>query len=115
MREEDFYAHQSYVERAADNLAKWLGLPNLSTFDVVILLPLLPALAILISWWLPWERWLWKRFPKMISGPYFLYCAFVLWHFQARWWFIALAVGVGAVLIVGATIEGGKPWRRGPS
>lgn len=110
--ERDFYARKSYGERVADNLAKWLGLPQLTTFDLVILLPLVPAMAVLISWWLPWERWLWKRFSKMISGPYFLYCAVVLWHFHAYWLLIALAAIVGAGLSAVAIAERGKPWRR---
>jgi hypothetical protein len=63
--ERNFYAQKSYAERGADNRAKWSGVPYLSIFDVALLGPLLPALAILISWWLPWE--LWRR--QEPSGP----------------------------------------------
>jgi hypothetical protein len=62
--ERDFYAQKGYAERGTDNLAKWLGVPHLTMFDVVLLVPLIPVLAILISWWLPWERWLFERSPK---------------------------------------------------
>jgi hypothetical protein len=96
MREEDFYQHQGYWERANENLARWLGVQHLTTLDVVILLPLVPLLALGITWWLPWERWLWKNLPKTISGPYLLYCAFALWHFHAHWWLVSLVAIVGA-------------------
>jgi hypothetical protein len=113
--EQNVYPQKSYGERGTDNLAKWLGVPHLTVFDVVLLVPLIPVLAILISWWLPWELWLIERVPRKIAGPYCLYCALVLWHFQARWWFIALAAVVGAGLMAVAIIERGKPWRRDQS
>jgi hypothetical protein len=89
---------QGYWERAADNLASWLGLQHLTTLDFLILQPLFPLLALGITWWLPWERWLWKDLPKTISGPYLLYCAFALWHFQVRWWLVSLVAIIGAGL-----------------
>ena len=49
--ERDFYAQNSYAERGTDNLAKFLGVPHLTMFDVALLIPLIPVLAILISWW----------------------------------------------------------------
>lgn len=49
--ERDFYAQESYAERGTDNLAKWLGVPHLTMFDVALLIPVIPVLAILISWW----------------------------------------------------------------
>jgi hypothetical protein len=52
MREEDFYQHQGYWERANENLARWLGVQHLTTLDVVILMPLVPLLALGITWWL---------------------------------------------------------------
>jgi hypothetical protein len=113
--EQNFYAQKSYAERGTDNLAKWLSVPHVTMFDVVLLLPLIPVLAILISWWLPWERWLFERSPRKIMGPYFLYCALVLWHFHARWWFIALAAVVGAGSLAATIIERGMPWRRDQS
>ena len=113
--ERDFYAQNSYAEHGTDNLAKWLGVPHLTMFDVALLIPLIPVLAIFISWWLPWERWLFERSPRKITGPYFLYCALVLWHFHARWWFIALAAVVGAGSLAATIIERGKPWHRDQS
>jgi hypothetical protein len=34
--ERDFYAQKGYAERGTDNLAKWLGVPHLTMFDVVL-------------------------------------------------------------------------------
>jgi hypothetical protein len=48
----------------------------------------------------------------MIAGPYFLYCAVVIWHFQARWWAIALVAILGAILSGLAIRERLQPWRR---
>ena len=108
----DFYPQQhDYWERANDNLARWLGLQHLTTHDVFILLPLIPLFALLIFWWLPWERWFWRDLPKTISGPYLLYCAFALWHFHARWWLILLVAIIGAGLCAIALKDGGKTWR----
>jgi hypothetical protein len=64
---------------------------------------------------LPWERRLFERSPRKITGPYFLYCALVFWHFHARWWFIALAAVVGAGSLAATIIERGKPWHRDQS
>lgn len=90
--------NSSYGERASDNLAKWLGLGHLSGFDTVLVITLLPVVAIVISWWLPWEKWLFERLARMIAGPYFLYCALVLWHLQAPWWAVVAATIFGAIL-----------------
>src|ERR1700721_2473778 len=49
--ERDFYAQNSYAERGTANLAKLVGVPHLTMFDVALLIPLIPVLAILISWW----------------------------------------------------------------
>jgi hypothetical protein len=56
----------------------------MSTLDVLILIPLIPAAPLVITWWLPWERWLSEEVPKYLLGPYLLYAAFA-----------ALQVGVG--------------------
>jgi hypothetical protein len=53
-----------------------------STLDVLIAAPCVPLLPILITWWLPWERWIpWGKLPKIALGPYLLYASFVAWHF----------------------------------
>ncbi len=55
--------------------------------DVLIFIPLI--LVMPPFWFLPWERWI----PSKIAGPYFLYCAFAVWHFKQSW---------GALLILGS-------------
>jgi hypothetical protein len=113
MKEDDFYQQQpGYWERVVDGLGAWLGL-HLTTLDVVILLPLFPLLPVVVTWWLPWERWLWKPLPRKIGGPYLLYCAFALWHFHARPWWILLVAIIGVGLCAMAYRDDrGKPWRR---
>lgn len=113
LSEQAFYAQKSYAERVTDNVAGWLGLPHVSLFDVVLLATLAPAMAIVISWWLPWERWLFQRLARMIAGPYCLYCAVVIWHFQARWWAIAMVAILGAILCGLAIRERRRASRRG--
>jgi hypothetical protein len=112
IREEDFYQQQGYWERANDNLARWLGVQQLTTYDVFILLPLIPLFALLIIWWAPWEGWFFRDLPKTISGPYLLYCAFALWHFHAPWWPVALLAIIGAALCAIALRDRWKPRRQ---
>jgi O-antigen ligase len=50
--------------------------------DVLVFIPLIPAIPVIATWFLPWERWIPKRIPKKIIGPYLLYCAFALWYFK---------------------------------
>jgi hypothetical protein len=88
--ESAFYqVRPGYWEQGADNLARWLGLPHLTVLDVVILLPLFPLLVVAIIMWAPWEPWVWKNVPKMITGPYLVYCAFAFWHFHWSWWAVS--------------------------
>jgi len=54
--------------------------------DVLIFIPVIPALPVIVTWYLPWERWNPKRIPKSIIGPYLLYCSFAAWHFWGSWW-----------------------------
>jgi hypothetical protein len=60
----------------------------------------------------PWEPWVWNNVPKAISGPYLLYCAFALWHFQARWWLVSLVAIVGAARCAIALKDRRKPLRQ---
>src|SRR5579863_6730046 len=58
-----------------------------STLDVLILVPVIPLVFILVTCWLPWERWLsWDELPNRILGPYLLYAAFAAWHVKLPWW-----------------------------
>jgi hypothetical protein len=104
---------KSYGERASDNLARWLGVGHLTSFDTVLVMSLMPALAVLISSWvLPWDSWLFQRVAGIIAGPYFLYCALVSWHLRLPWGLIAVAATFGAVLSGLAIRERLQPWRR---
>jgi hypothetical protein len=80
----------------------------MSTFDVLILIPLIPAAPIVITWWLPWERWLFDKLPKYLLGPYLLYAAFATWHFKWESWLVILLTLSGAVLSVIGVLERAK-------
>jgi len=60
-----------------------------------------------ITWWLPWERWIpWGKLPKIVLGPYVLYAGFAAWHFHASDWFVLIAIVAGVILtIMGAVAE----------
>lgn len=62
-----------------------------NTVDVLIFIPLIPAIPVIALWPLPWERWVPKLLPKKIIGPYLLYCAFAIWHFKQPWWLVSFA------------------------
>jgi hypothetical protein len=73
------------------------------TVDVLIFIPLIPAIPVIALWPLPWERWVPKILPKKIIGPYLLYCAFAIWHFKQTWWlvsFVALWGATGSVMAI---------------
>ena len=72
----------------------------MSTIDMLVFVPLIPVLPLIVLWFLPWEGWIWKHIPKMILGPYALYCAFGAWYFKLPWW----CVVIPAVLGIGITI-----------
>jgi hypothetical protein len=83
MNESDFYQQRDYWSEVLSNLSGWLGVP-VTTVDFFLLLPLVPVIPILATWWLPWECWLWKHLPKGFLGAYLLYCSVVLWHLHAH-------------------------------
>ena len=68
--------------------------------DVLIFMPLIPAIPVIATWWLPWERWLPRKLPKKVIGPYLLYCTFAVWHFRGPWW----VVGAVALLGIGVCV-----------
>ena len=76
----------------------------MTVVDWLILVPLIPATPIIITWWLPWERWLWEKVPKKILGLYLCYITFVAWHFEFRWWAV-LAFGLWALIVVRETFK----------
>ncbi len=79
--------------------------------DVLIFIPLIPALPVIATWFLPWERWIPKRIPKSIIGPYFLYFSFAAWHFRGPWWAVVLAAAVGIFVSVMAVFDAWKAKR----
>lgn len=70
----------------------------MTAVDVAILLPVVPILPVIITWWLPWERWAFWRVPNAIGGPYLLYCSFAAWHFHLSWWAVLIVAVWGGIL-----------------
>ncbi len=70
------------------------------TVDVLIFIPLIPVFPVLFLWLLPGPggRWILRKVPKRILGPYLLYCAFAAWHFGMPWWASLLAALWGVVV-----------------
>jgi len=73
------------------------------TIDVLIFIPLVPAIPVIAFWFLPWESWIPKIVPEKIIGPYLLYSAFAIWHFKQSWW-AALMVGLMGIGVSAAAI-----------
>jgi hypothetical protein len=69
-----------------------------NTTDALVFIPLIPALPVLATWFLPWERWNPSRVPNSIIGPYLLYCAFAAWYFKTPWWFV-VGVSLRAIIV----------------
>ena len=61
-----------------------------NTADILLFIPLIPAIPVIAFWVLPWERWIPKIISNKIIGPYLLYCAFAIWHFKQPWWIVSL-------------------------
>lgn len=77
----------------------------MSTIDVLILIPLIPLGPVLITWWLPWERWLFEEVPEKILGLYLLYAAFAAWHFKWASWIVFLIGAFGVGCCVAALVK----------
>jgi hypothetical protein len=76
----------------------------MTVVDGLILIPLIPAAPIIITWWLPWERWLWDKVPKKILGPYLCYATFTAWHFNLHWWAV-LSLAIWALIVMVVTFR----------
>jgi hypothetical protein len=76
-----------------------------TTLDVLILIPVIPLLPVIATWFLPWEDWLPKKVPKFVLGPYLLYAAFAAWHFKLGFIPVTVCAGFGAILSVAAVLE----------
>jgi hypothetical protein len=73
--------------------------------DVLIFIPLIPALPVIATWFLPWERWIPKKIPNAFIGPYLIYCSFAIWHFKQQWWLIMFIASWGIVVCVLAVFD----------
>lgn len=73
------------------------------TVDVLIFIPLLPAIPVIATWFLPWEQWIPRKVPYKIIGPYLLYCAFAIWHFKQPSW-ATLLVALGGIAVSGIAL-----------
>src|SRR6266536_4254086 len=73
----------------------------MTALDWLIAAPCIPLIPILITVWLPWERWIpWGKLPKAALGPYLMYSSFVAWHFDFGA-FLAVVVFIpGAVVSI---------------
>ena len=81
------------------------------TIDVLIFIPLIPAIPVIATWPLPWEDWIPRRVPRRILGPYLLYCSFALWHFTAPSWVVMLVAAFG-IVVSGMAISDVRKARR---
>ncbi|WP_416243329.1 hypothetical protein ACLSSQ_16990 [Azospira sp. APE16] len=73
----------------------------MTTTDWLILAPILPLSPVLATWFLPWERWLpWSNVPKLVSGPYLFYGAFVAHWFKAPGWAVLVVFLCGFLVCV---------------
>jgi hypothetical protein len=73
--------------------------------DVLIFIPLIPAIPVIATWFLPWERWIPDKIANKIIGPYLLYCAFAIWHFKQLWWAVLLAGLMGFAISTAAIFD----------
>lgn len=85
--------------------------------DIVILAPVIPLLPMVITWWLPWERWIpWDKVSLLFVGPYLLYCAFAAWHFHMEvGLMLATAITGAAACVIAVSapvIAAQRRWRR---
>jgi hypothetical protein len=74
--------------------------------DVIVTILLIPAFPILITWFLPWERWIPKLVPKKIIGPYLIYSGFAAWYFGLPVWLDVCVALFGSIVFVIAIVEG---------
>jgi hypothetical protein len=77
----------------------------MKTLDVVVFIPLIPAIPVIATWFLPWEKWIPARVPTRVLGPYLLYCAFGTWYFKEPWWCVTIILGLAVFACGGAVVE----------
>jgi len=60
---------------------------GMSVLDWLIVAPLIPLAPVLVTWWLPLERWIpWSKLPQFPLGLYFLYATYVCFHIYGCSW-----------------------------
>jgi hypothetical protein len=78
----------------------------MSTLDWLIAAPCIPLAPFVITWWLPWERWVpWGKLPKAVLGPYLLYVSFAAWHFAVGAFFTGVVLLAGLFVSLAAVVE----------
>jgi hypothetical protein len=77
----------------------------MTTLDTLVFIPLIPALPVFATWFLPWEKRIPAKVPKIVIGPYLLYCAFGAWYFKWPWWGVTMILGFGVFVSAAAVIE----------
>ncbi|HEX8815154.1 MAG TPA: DUF3592 domain-containing protein [Terriglobales bacterium] len=80
----------------------------MNAIDVLVFLPLIPAIPVIATWFLPWETWIPRRVPKSIIGPYLIYCSFGIWYFKRDRWFTLGVAAFGVVVSVLAVFDARK-------
>jgi hypothetical protein len=75
------------------------------TIDVLVLISIVPALPIVATWFLPWEKWIPKLLPKKIIGPYLIWCAFGARYFGMPSWLVATVLVWGIGICVFAILQ----------
>ena len=70
-----------------------------NTLDVLVFVPLIPAVPVIATWFLPWER-LTDKIPKRYLGPYLVYCTFAATYFKMDWWFVGLVFILAAIACI---------------
>jgi hypothetical protein len=77
----------------------------MTSLDVLILIPVIPAIPVMATCLLPWERWIPKIVPARILGPYLLYCSFAAWYFNEGWWVVGSVALLGLAACVSAAFD----------
>lgn len=77
----------------------------MSFVDVLVFIPLIPLIPVVITWWLPWARWLPRKLPKYLLGPYLFYAAFAAWYFRFGPLVVTILVLIGVVVLLSIVID----------
>jgi hypothetical protein len=77
----------------------------LSPKELLIAAPLVPSAPVLVTWWLPWERWIpWAKL-KAVLGPYLVYVSFAAWYFSFGWFVVPISFLSGVALSTWAIVD----------